>query len=168
MSGFSQLFSEQISERLFVYPEDECIERPSLSASEEIFIFLQRNIWRPWKYCVLSSLLESMIQFNHEAVDEWEKLVNNWNSIMRSNFVCRPVKYIEKGGKSYLLLKRGEKEGKLSFAQDIWFATDNGCKSFTILANCKQAPAFLQDVHVHCSSTSSVSLHPPWNPSSSS
>ena len=96
--GFSQLFSEQISERLFVYPEDECIERPSLSASEEIFIFLQRNIWRPWKYCVLSSLLESMIQFNHEAVDEWEKLVNNWNSIMRSNFVCRAVKYIEKGG----------------------------------------------------------------------
>ena len=44
----------------------------------------------------LSSLLKSMIQFNHEAVDEWWKLVNNWNSIMRSNFVCsRPsVKYI--------------------------------------------------------------------------
>ena len=34
-------------------------------------------------------LLKSMIQFNHEAVDEWmENLVNNWNSIMRSNFVC--------------------------------------------------------------------------------
>ena len=77
--------------------------------------------------------------------------------------LCLPrrVKYIEEGGKSYLLLKRGEKEGKLSFAQDIWFATDNGCKSFTILANCRQAPALLQDVHVHCSSTSSVSLHPP-------
>ena len=34
-------------------------------------------------------LFKSMIQFNHGAVDEWmENLVNNWNSIMRSNFVC--------------------------------------------------------------------------------
>ena len=34
-------------------------------------------------------LFKSMIQFNHGAVDEWmENLVNNWNSIMRSNFIC--------------------------------------------------------------------------------
>ena len=58
---------------------------------------------------MLSSLLESMIQFNHEAVDEWEKLVNNWNSIMRSNFVCRAVKYIEKGEIILAAKKRGKR-----------------------------------------------------------
>ena len=84
----------------------------------------------------LSPLLKSMIQFNHEAVDEWWKLVNNWNSIMRSNFVCSQpsVKYRER-----IIPLSCHKEGWSVFRPKLWgfrvpLLVGSKHKSFTNLA----------------------------------
>ena len=119
----------------YTQPEGECRESQCL-------ISLRREITRPWKYCVLGlsiltlPLLKSMIQFNHEAVDEWWKLVNNWNSIMRSNFVCSQpsVKYRER-----IIPLSCHKEGWSVFRPKLWgfrvpLLVGSKHKSFTNLA----------------------------------